>query len=83
MKRIIRCMCVVLVFSLLMVTPAFAAENNASRASAFFSKISTYLYPVTGNTFEVWFSVTGTGVMDELGASRITVQRRASSSDSW
>lgn len=83
MKRFIRCVCFVLAVSMLLVTPAFASENQSSRSSMFFSKISTYLYPVSGNTFEVWFSVTGTGMMNELGSSMITVQRRASSSDPW
>lgn len=83
MKRLTRCVCFVLALSLLMITPAFATETNNSRSSMFFAKSSVYLERISSSSFEVWFSVTGTGAMDELGASAITVQRRASSSDSW
>lgn len=83
MKRFIRSICIILVLSMVMITPALATENNNTRASMFFTRTSAYLHTVSGNTFEVWFSVTATGTMDELGSSAIIVQRRASSSDAW
>ena len=83
MKRIVRCICIILALTMLMVTPAFAAETNTQRSSIFFSKSSVYLSTISGNRFNVCFSVTATGIMDELGASVIIVQRRASSSDPW
>lgn len=83
MKRFIRCIALCLVMSVLLVTPAFAAESNNLRSSDFFLKSSVYLSTVSGNTFKVTFNVTATDIMDELGASMIIVQRRASSSDSW
>lgn len=66
-----------------MVTPAFAAESKDTRSSMFFTKSSVYLSTISGNTFNVCFRVTATGVMDELGASAIIVQRRASANDPW
>lgn len=83
MKRFIRCVCILLALSMLLVTPAFAVESQNSRASIYFTMSSVYLSTVSGNMFDVCFSVTGTGVMDEIGASVIIVQRRASSSDPW
>ena len=83
MKRFIRCICILLVITMFMVIPALAEGEQNSRASAYFTMSSVYLSTVTGNTFKVWFDVTATCVMDELGASVIIVQRYDADSDSW
>ena len=83
MKRFTRCACAVLAVFMLLVTPAFAAETQNSRASMYFTMYSAYLSTVSGNTFDVCFSVTATGIMEELGSSVIVVQRRASENDQW
>lgn len=83
MKRFVRYICFILALSLVLVTPAFAAETDNARSSSYFAKSSAYLTTVSGNTFKVNFRITATGLMDELGSSMIIVQRRASSSDPW
>ena len=83
MKRFAKFICFALIFAILLTTPVYAASAQDSRSSAFFTMSSVYLSRVSGNTFKVCFDVTGTGIMDELGASVIIVQRRASEDDSW
>lgn len=80
MKRLIRCVSLLLVMSMLMTVPAFAAE--APKASYYFGRLSTYLEKTSGTSFEVWFDVTATGTMEELGVSTIKVQR-SSDRSSW
>ena len=74
MKCSIKILCILLVISLLFVVPVSASEN-ASKASSFFVRHCTYLYEVEGNEFGVWFEVTATYKMDELGVNRIKIQR--------
>ena len=80
MKRIIRYMSLFVAIAMLISIPAFAAES--SRASLFFTKMSTYLEKTSGTTFEVWFEVTATGTMEELGVSTIKVER-SSDKSTW
>lgn len=75
MKRFIRSVCFVLVAVLLLTSTAVAAEVAEPRASYFFMSSSTYLCNVSGASFEAWFNVTGTGIMDEIGVSFIKIQR--------
>lgn len=75
MKRFISCTSLILVAVLLMSIPALAAETPEPRASYFFTSSSTYLCNVNGSSFEAWFDVTGTGIMDEIGVSFIKIQR--------
>lgn len=79
MKRFFQFVTLLLVISLVLSIPVFAAE---SRASSFFIRNSTYLEKVSGTTFDVWFDVTATGIMDELGVSTIKVQR-SSDQTNW
>ena len=83
MKRLTRFVCFALVAAMLLATPAHAAFPQDARASHYFVSSSVYLDTVSGNTFDVCFAVTATGIMDELGASVIIIQRRASESDPW
>lgn len=71
MKRFIRLLCLLLVVSVLLVIPAFAAEQ----ASRFFASHSCYLWEVSDSEFQVWFDVTAVGGMDVLGVSEVIVQR--------
>ena len=82
MKRIVRCACFALVIVIFMTIPAFATEAINPKASSFFLKCSTYLCNVSGETFEAWFDVTGTGTMDEIGANFIKIQR-SSDGTNW
>lgn len=72
MKRIIQCVCLTLVFSMLLAFPALAVDN---RASSYFISSSVYLYKTSSTTFEAWFEVDALGTMEELGASLIKIQR--------
>lgn len=74
MKRFTQFVSLVLVLSMILAVPAFAAESSA-RASDYFGRISCYLVKTTNMQFQVWFDVTATKGMDELGTSVITVQR--------
>ena len=75
MKRFSQCLCVLLVLLLILATPAFAAESNALRSSDYFMSSSVYLRKTSSTQLQVWFEVSATGGMDELGVSVIKVQR--------
>lgn len=75
MKRFLRIVSLILVFSLILAVPAFAAEVGLSR-SLFFARTSQYI-DVDGKNLEIWFDVTGVEIMDTLGADIVKVQRSA------
>ena len=75
MKRFIRCVSLILVLTLVFTTPVFASESVAPKASNYFSRSSTYLYKTSSTQFQVWFEITATGMMTELGAKTVKVQR--------
>lgn len=74
MKRVTQAICLILIFSITLTTPAFAAET-ATRASNYFMSYSHYLWKVSDTHFQVWFEVAAVRTMDELGASEVKVQR--------
>ena len=76
MKRFVRLVCLVLVFVMILAIPANAIENTA-RGSDYFGSRSCYLWKTSSTQFQVWFDVTAMGIMDELGASTVKVQRSA------
>lgn len=73
MKRFVSCLSLILAMAILLSVPAFAA--GSPKASSYITKTSTYLEKISGTTFEVWFDITATGVMQEVGVSKIQVQR--------
>lgn len=77
MKIFLRLTCIVLSIALCMVLPASADAGENTRASLFFHQISTYIHMLNDTQFEVWFDVSAVGTMQEIGASKITVQRSA------
>ena len=81
MKRFIQFVSLILVLSMCLVTPAFAAEEVSPWASSYFMSRSAYLTVVSGTTFDVWFEVTAVRGMDEIGTSVIKVQRSTDKSD--
>lgn len=83
MKRFTRCICILLVLSLFVPTPALASSAQNSRASYYFAASMAYLETTTGNTFQVCFNVTCTGIMEEVGANFIKIQCRASENEEW
>ena len=75
MKRFVRVVCMILVLASVMTMPAYAAEVADSRASNYFMSSSAYFNVISGSEFEIWFDVTAVGLMDELGASKIELER--------
>lgn len=59
----------------LLLVMAFVCPIGAAavepRASDYLSMYSAYLYPAGWGKIQVWFSVDGTGYMDEIGALEI------------
>lgn len=74
MKRVTQAICLILILSMALAIPAFAAEAS-TWASNYFMSYSHYLWKVSDTHFEVWFDVVAIRGMDELGASEIKVQR--------
>ena len=77
MKSILRLICIVLSLALCVTIPASAEAEVSSRASNYFHLTSTYIHQLNATQFEVWFDLVGVEGMDEIGASKITVQRSA------
>lgn len=80
MKRFIRSVCLLLVATMVISIPVFAAGEQ--RASNYFARTSTYLEKVSGTTFEVWFNVTAVDRMDQLGVKTIKIQK-SSDGTNW
>ena len=75
MKRFSRYLCLLLALVIATSFPVSAVEEaEGSRSSIFFGNFSVYLDPEDDFNFAVVFHVTGTGTMQKLGASKITVQ---------
>lgn len=74
MKRLIQCVCLVLVLVTILVIPV-SAEQISPWSSRYFSSFDAYLYYTSSTLFQVWFEVAGTGIMDEIGVSVIEVQQ--------
>lgn len=80
MKKFLRSICVVLIFSLLLTIPAYADTQkdtgSNTRASKFFSSYSYNLGKVSATTFEISFNVIANAAqMQEIGVSEIVVYR--------
>ena len=82
MKKILRPVCIILIFALLLSVPVFAEEESSAWASSYFIAYSTYLYRTTGTQFQVWFDVSARSIMNELGVNSIKVQR-SSDGENW
>ena len=83
MKKLIRCICIILVCGLLFAVPAQAAETVEPRASYFFSCYGTDLYKTSSTSFQIWFDVVSNVLtMDVLGVSEIILYQSADQ-QSW
>lgn len=74
MKRVTQAICLILILSMTLSIPAYAAESS-TWASNYFMSYSHYLWKVSDTHFQVWFEVAAVRTMDELGASEVRVQR--------
>ena len=80
MKRFVRFMCLVLVFTMCLAIPV-GAEEIAPYASNYFMSYNAYLSGETSTSFEVWFSVTALRRMDKLGVEYIDIERSSDGSN--
>jgi len=81
MKRLTRFVCLLLILSSVLVMPAAAVGTRSVQESSYFISELAYL-AVSGTDFDVWIEVEAKGIMKELGASSITVQR-SSDNKNW
>lgn len=81
MKKLTQFLCILLVCMLLLPTAALAANAGDTRASNYFVATSAKLKK-TSTGVEVWFDLTGTGMMDQIGARMVVIQRSTDGS-SW
>lgn len=75
MKRFVKCLCLILALSMLLVIPAAATEEAAPFSSSFFMSRSAYLHRTSSTSFQAWFEVTAMRGMAELGAKYIDIER--------
>ena len=74
---------VALVLVLAMTLPlAVAAETVQPRASAYLDSFGAHIYPAGDGKVQVCYNVGGTGYIDELGITRITLYESTNQS-SW
>lgn len=79
---IVRVVAMVLVMALTLSVGALpaAAESVQPRASAYLNSYNAYIYPAGGGKIQVYFTVTGTGTLEALGA--LTIQLYESTDNS-
>lgn len=73
-KRLISCVCLLLVCSIAFTIPA-AAEEVTPYGSSYFGSHNTYLWKTSSTSFQVWFNVTAVRGMVELGVDYIDIER--------
>ena len=80
----VRLIALLLVFSFLVPVYAQAAETESvqPRASAYLSTYGAYVYLPGNGEVQVYFNVTGTDDMDELGALSIAIYE-STDSENW
>lgn len=73
-KSVLR-QCVAICLILVLITPVNAYATNddstAPRASYYLTQYNTYICDVGGGEIQIWYEVTGTGYMDEIGVLSI------------
>lgn len=74
-SAIIRIIAIVLIVTLTvpMGVGATAIETVQPRASYYLDSYNAYVYAAGSGKIQVWFTVTGTDYMDEIGALRIAI----------
>lgn len=84
MRKTINILAVLLAVVILLSPSAYAAGNDQVMPyeSSTLRQYTTFLYVPSGNEIQVWFDITGTRVLDEIGVTRIEVQR-SSNGQNW
>lgn len=74
-KSVVRLVAVIMVMAMFLPvgTSVAAAESVQPRASLYLDAYSAYVYIADGGEVRVYFDVSGTGYMDELGALSIQI----------
>ena len=67
-RSLLRVVAIILVIAAVLPINAMAVET---RASDYLSMYTAYIYPAGWGKVQVWFSVDGTGTMDEIGALEV------------
>ena len=83
MKRIARLICLFLALTLLLAAPARAAqrEEASTFSSYYFASWDPSIYLEPNQEIEIWFDVVGVDTMQEIGVSRIEMQRSVNMRD--
>lgn len=76
MKRLVKCLCLILALSLCLALPVAAAETDeaAPYASNYFGSKSAYLWRTSSTSCQAWFEVTAMRGMAKLGAMYIDIE---------
>ena len=69
-RLILRVAAIILIVTIVLPVNAMAVEP---RASDYLTAYTAYIYPAGWGKIQVWFSVDGTGTMDEIGALEIQI----------
>ena len=77
--RAVRIVSVLLVIALIFPVSVMATEP---RSSLYLHSYSAYIYPAGWGKVQVWFSVAGTGDMDEIGALNIKLYE-STDNETW
>ena len=67
-SRVVRIVSLLLVITIVLPVSVMATEP---RSSLYLHSYSAYIYPAGWGKVQVWFDVTGTGYLDEIGALEI------------
>ena len=67
-RSLLRVVAIILIIAAVLPINAMAVET---RASDYLSMYTAYIYPAGWGKVQVWFTVDGTGTMDEIGALEI------------
>ena len=63
--------CLILLLALPMPASAVTSDSVMPRASRYLTAYNTYICDVGGGNIQIWYEVTGTGYMDEIGVLSI------------
>ncbi len=81
MRKMLKMLSWILIIQYLLVTGATAIEPSILLASEYLSSYYAYINAEGSGIFAIYFEVTGTGTMDEIGALTIILQEY--SNGSW
>ncbi len=77
-----RIISIALILVLCTISVAFATDFSI-RASEYLDRYYAYIYSENNGNVSIWFDVSATGKMDEIGALSIRLQQKSSESATW